>query len=137
MNQISTRITEFNNLSDDSKLIDCFNRFIPFVFRKINNQSLNLDILLNCDAVVDISCVNEEESSNQIEFKGNSKDRDLIYLEIKKFYEGFLFRRNGKSHWLDSTKIKLYLSQQVIYSCDKSLSIPKELGNLQKKLYIV
>lgn len=64
------------------------------------------------DAVVDVSC----ESSSETEFKGDPSVREKVELKISTIVDALISIREQKPHWVEDTKMKLYLSQCSVFS---------------------
>ena len=119
---------EYSNWPEKKSLRTHLTEFQPFISRQVNSIKFQVSDLLRCNDIVDISCLPELEQSSE-EFRGSVKDRDLLYLELCKFASAFIARQSGEPHWLDKCNLKLFLSQQVLFSIDEGMRVPKSLGS--------
>jgi hypothetical protein len=128
-------ITEFAEYPTKDVFNQNLRTFSPFVVRRAQTLNPHLLVLLaNCEEVVDVSCINK--ASGISEYKGNLTDREILYMVLQKFVEGFLARRERREHWLFDANLELYLSQLQIFSGDKKTSVSSSLSALMSKIDI-
>lgn len=132
---MSHMITDFAEYPTKDVFNQNMRTFSPFVVRRAQRLNPQLVVLLeNCEEVVDVSCI--DKASGISEYKGNLTDREILYMELQKFVEGFLARRERREHWLFDTDLNLYLSQLQIFSGDEKITVPGSLSALMSKIEI-
>eukprot|EP01041_Mallomonas_annulata_P004425 gene4425-8810_t len=87
--------------------------FVPFVVRTEAAIDIQPNDLVQYHDLVDVSYL-----GNNSEFSGDSMNREMIYISISKFAQGFLDAASGKPHWLQDAELKLFISQCTIFSDD-------------------
>lgn len=85
------------------------------------------------------------ESSSDTEFKGDPSVREKVELKLSMILDAFISIREQKPHWIEDTKMKLYLSQCSVFSDSpiepaqvpflaQFYSLPRPLLDTQKRI---
>jgi len=106
--------------------------FLPFVSRGVGKLDLDISHLVDSEDVVDVSCL-DASLGPAAEFRGSADQRELIYMELRKFTDAFVSRQRGDTHWLHDCSLKLFLSQQILFS-NEGKFVPESMRDIMSKI---
>ena len=116
------KIAEFENWPKEEEIGQFYHSFTPFISRRSIFNGFRVDSLRSSQ-IVDVSVANSVDDNSVGFFNGDTRERELIKLELYKYVDAFTAAVEKQHHWLLDSGLNLYLSQLELYNSVPNQSV--------------